>query len=235
LHYTQARINTTEWNWKGAERKYKRAIELNPNLASVYGGYAFFLSTQGRHQEAIAFIKKKRELDPLAKHIYPDTAIIYLFARKYDLAEEEYKNGLELNPESMGILNGLGFMAAARRDYPKAIVYFQKALAALGGKHTGTACYLVFALARSGKPGAARGMLKEIESGGQYTSPAELAIAYIGLGENDRAIGLLENGYRDHDSQMQFLGVEPHYDDLRGDPRFADLMKRVGLSPDNYR
>ena len=129
----------------------------------------------------------------------------------------------------------MGFMAAARRDYPKAIDYFQRTLKAVGGKHTGVKCYLGFAFARSGKLNEARAILKDLETGEEYVSPVELAMLYIGLGENDKAIASLEKGYAEHDSQMQFLGVEPHFDDLRGDSRFVDLMKRVGLSPENYR
>ncbi len=234
VHYTLARIKTTEWNWSEAEREYKRAIELNPNLASVYGAYAFFLSTQGRHEEAITFIKKTRELDPLRQHIYPDTGIIYYFARQYELAEVQYENGRELNPKNVGILYGFGFMAAARRDYKEAINYYKKVLKVLGGKHTGVKCYLGFAFAKTGQMREAGAILKDLETGREYVSPVELSMLYIGLGENDKAIASLEKGYAEHDSQLQFLGVEPHFDGLRKDPRFIELMKRVGLSPENY-
>lgn len=235
VHDTLANLKRDEWDWSGSEWEYKRAIELNPNLASQQFSYAFFLSTQGRHEEAISFLQKARELDPLRRNIYQDIGIIYYFARRYELAKEQYEIALELNANPSGIFYGLGFTNAAKGNYSEAIDYYRKALRILGGKHTGVKCYLGFALAKSGKINEAKALLKELETGKEYVSPVELAMLYAGLEDRDKAISALERGYSEHDSQMQFLGVEPHFDSLRSDSRFVGLIKRVGLSPENYK
>lgn len=228
VHLMLAGIKRSEWDWKDAEREYKRALEINPNLAKVYFSYAFFLSTQGKHDEAIFNIKRARELDPLKPHINIDIAYIYYFARKYDLANEQYEIGRELNPNYGGTYYGLGFIHAAKGDFDEAIINYKKTDKILGG-HTGVKSYLGFALAKVGKINEAKVILKDLESGENYISPVELAILYVGLNEREKAIKELEKAYKAHDSQMQYLGIEPHFDSLRSDKRFTELMKRVDL------
>lgn len=235
VHRTLARIKGAEWDWSGAERNYKRALELNPNLASVHFSYAFFLSTQGRHKEAIEFAERARELDPLKRNLYSDIGIIYYFARQYDKANEQYETGLELTPSYTGTLYGLGFINFQKGNIPQAIKYYRETIEKLGGNHTGVKCYLGFALAKMGKISEAKELLKELETTNEYVSQVELAALYVGLNENDKAIESLEKAYSARDSQMGFLGVEPHFDSLRKDSRFIKLMERVGLPIKNYQ
>lgn len=228
VHLTLAGIEKAEWNWSKAELEYKLAIELNPNLAAVYFSYAFYLSTRQRHDEALAAIQKARELDPLKPHINTDIAYVYYFARQYELANEQYQISLELDPNYGGTYYGIGFVNAAQGKYSDAVVDYKKMLG-FDGDHTGVNCYLGFALAKSGKIREAQAILKQLETSKEYVSPVELAILYIGLGEREKAISSLERAYNEHDSQMQFLKVEPHFDSLRNEPRFQDLLRRVGL------
>ena len=233
VHMTLAGIKKTEWDWAGIEREYKRALELNPNLAVDYLTYAFYLSTQGRHKEAMSFIKKGRELDPLRLNVYADLGLIYYFGRQYDLANEQYQIGLELNPNHIGILYALASLNSARGYYDESLNYYQR-VSKLLPNHTGIKCYYGYILAKTGKTAEANAILKDLQTGKEYVSPVELAVLYVGLKDYDKAISTLERAYSERDSQMQFLGIDPHFDDIRSDPRFVDLMNRVGLSPKNY-
>lgn len=228
-HLAMAGIKQVDWDWSGAEREYKRAIELNPNLAAVHFRYAFYLSTQGRHEQAIAEIKRARELDPLKQGINLDIGYIFYFARRYDLAIEQYEIGLELAPAFGPAHYGRGFMYAARGQYADAITEYKEMLR-LNGDHTGVKCYLGYALAKTGQTREAQAILKQLQTSKDYVSPVELAVLYVGLGERENALSALERAYAAHDSQMQYLGIEPHFDGLRSDPRFADLMQKVGLT-----
>ena len=99
----------------------------------------------------------------------------------------------------------------------------------LQGDSSSTQCYLGYALAQAGQRRAAEAILKQLETSKEYVSPAELALLYVGLGETEKALSALERAYAVHDLQMQYLGIDPHYDGLRSDPRFTDLLRRVGL------
>ncbi len=223
-----ARIKQLAWDWVGAEREYKHAIELNPNLAAAHFRYAFFLGTMGRNEEAINQIKQARDLDPLKPHINLDIAYIYYFARQYDSAFEQYQIGEELDPDFSATYYGKGFVCAARGQYVEAIKNY-KEMIKLNGAHTGVDCYLGFALAKAGRTSEARTMLNKLQTGKEYVSPFELAVLYVGLDDRDKAFFSLERAYVAQDAQMRYLGVEPHFDGLRSDPRFADLLQRVGL------
>jgi hypothetical protein len=120
-------------------------------------------------------------------------------------------------------------------NYSEALANFQRTQNLLGGKHTGVKCYFGLTLAKTGKTGDARRILFGLENGKDYVSPVELAVLYLGLGEGKKALASLEKGYEEKDAQMSFLGVEPHFDSIRTEPRFIELMKKVGLSPENYQ
>jgi len=124
----------------------------------------------------------------------------------------------------------LGYTHAGQGNYEQAVADYKNALKA-DGDDTSTPCYLAYAYAKMGQRQAAQSWLKKMETTKNYVSPAELAIAYIGLDDREKALELLEKSYAAHDSQLQWLAVEPHYDSLRSDPRFQDLLRRVGLTP----
>jgi tetratricopeptide (TPR) repeat protein len=229
-HIAMATIHRADWNWSGAELEYKRAIELKPNLASAHFGYAYYLSTVGRNEEAISEIKKSRDLDPLKPLIYNSIANVYYFARQYDLALEQIKIAEELNPNPKHIYYNRAFNNAVRGQYGEAIINYKEAIRN-GADGSGEYCYFGFALAKAGRMDEARAVLKKLETGKEYVSPVELSMIYIGLGEYDNAVSKLEQGYSERDSQIQYLLAEPHFDGLRTDLRFQDLIRRVGLIP----
>ena len=227
-HLSMAGIKRAAWNWTEAEQEYKRAIESSPNSAAVHFSYAFFLSTQQRHDQAIAAIRRARELDPLKRGININVGYVLYFARKYDEAIEQYQIGLELDPTFGPAHYGRGFVHAAQGQYHAAIKEYREMIR-LNGDHTGVGCYLGFALAKNGQRREAEASLKRLETGKEYVSQFELAILYAGLGEHDRAFSALERAYAGQDSQMQYLNIEPHFDELRADARFASLRQRVSL------
>ena len=228
IHSTLASIKKDAWDWAGAEREYQRAIELNPNLAAERSGYAYFLSTQKRHEQALTEINKARELDPLAVSYRANIGHILYFAHQYDQSIEQLKQTIELdrNYEYSHVV--LGYVYAASGRYAEALAEYQET-SRLGGETTSLQCYIGYALAKSGQQPAAEAILKRLETSKEYVSPAELAILYDGLGHTEKALSALEQAYTAHDVQMQFLTADPHYDGLHAEPRFVNLLQKVGL------
>lgn len=228
VHLASATIKQFAWDWTAAENEFKKAIELNANLASVHFGYALFLSTQGRHEQALVEIKQARDLDPLKKGINLNIAYVLYFAQRYDEALEQYSNGIDLVPEYGGAYYGRGLARTAIGNYAEAISDF-KEMIRLNGDHAGVNCYLGYALARAGRITESRAILQRLETGREYVSPVELAILYVGLGEKDKALAALERAFAERDSQMQYLTIEPNFNEIRSEPRFTELVRKVGL------
>jgi tetratricopeptide (TPR) repeat protein len=150
------------------------------------------------------------------------------FARRYDEAIQQLQNVIKLEPDNSFAHVFLGYTYAAKGMYPQAITEYQRQIS-LDGETTSTLCYLGYALAQSGKRSEAQAILDKLKSTKEYVSPAELAVLYNGLGDKVGALASLERAYEAHDLQMQYLKVDPHYDSLRSDSRFQDLIRRVGL------
>jgi tetratricopeptide (TPR) repeat protein len=124
----------------------------------------------------------------------------------------------------------LGYTYAAKGMYPQAIAEYQK-VRSIDGETTTHQIYLGYALAESGKRGEAQAIFNKLKTTKEYLSPAELAVLYVGLGNQEGAIASLEKAYAAHDQQMTFLKVDPPLDSLRSDPRFVELLRKVGLPP----
>jgi tetratricopeptide (TPR) repeat protein len=176
----------------------------------------------------LAEARLARELDPLSPGINLRIGAALLNGREYDQAIEQLKNTLELNRNFINTHLWLGYAYAAKGQYAEAIAEYKEAVN-LGEDSTSTPIYLGYALAMSGKRSEALAIRNEMQKTKKYVSPAELAVLYAGLGEKEQALAALERAYTAHDLQLQSLKVEPHYDSLRSDPRFADLVRRVGL------
>jgi serine/threonine-protein kinase len=227
-HVSQAVLLTSDWDWSGAERELKRAFELNPNLADAHIRYAVLLSELGRHEESIASAKRAQELDPLDLVARTREGVSLYVARRYDEAIRAFDGVLKLAPDNDAALIFRAYTYDGKGMYKEAITEYQKLVSA-GDKGSGTQCYLGYALTQVGKRSEAQGILEKLKTTKDYVSPAELAILYVGLGDKENAIQSLQKAYEAHDLQLQFLKTEPHYDSLRSDPRFVDLMKKVGL------
>ena len=227
-HVALGMIKHDEWDWAGAEREFKRAIELNSNLAEAHFRYAQYLAPMGRQTEGLAEIKRAQELDPLRIPLRGQEAANLYFARRYDEALQQLQNLLKMDPDQSVSRAYLGYTYAAKGMYPQAIEEYQKVIT-IEGETTSTLCYLGNALAMSGKRSESQAILNKLKVTKEYVSPAELAVLYVGLGDNEGALFSLEKAYAAHDLQIGLLKVDPNLDGLRSDPRFQDLMRKVGL------
>jgi serine/threonine protein kinase/Tfp pilus assembly protein PilF len=227
-HYAMAYIEQDGWNWAGAEQEFKRAIELSPSTAAAHSEYAQFLSVMGRHDQAISEIKRARELDPLYIPWNVKLGYLYYFARQYSQAVEQLKKTLEMDKNYGNTHTTLGYTYNAMGQYKEAIAELEESLR-LKGDNTSDQCFLGYALAKAGRRNEAEAILKRLKTTKEYVSPPELAIFYVGLGEKELALSALERAYAAHDPQMQFLGGAPEYDAVRSEPRFQELIRKVGL------
>jgi TolB-like protein/DNA-binding winged helix-turn-helix (wHTH) protein/Flp pilus assembly protein TadD len=226
-HASLAVIKRQAWDWTGAEKEFKRAIELNPNLAWAHGAYGISLARMGRYSEALTENKRAQELDPLSPLFKELEVGILRFARRYDEALQRMQALIKTHPEYTA-RGERAYIYAGKGMYAEAVADYQENMR-VDGENTSDEIYLGYAYAMSGKRDQALAILKKLKTTSDYVSPAELAILFIGLGDNDRAFQSLERAYLAHDLQMQFLKVDAHYDLIRSDQRFIDLMRRVGL------
>jgi serine/threonine protein kinase/Tfp pilus assembly protein PilF len=227
-----------DWDFPGAEREFRHAIELNPNYAIAHQWYATLLSDMGRHPEAIAEIERAIQLDPLSVNVNTAAAMVFYFARQFDRAEKQAKSALELDPNFYPAHSWLASVYRATKGY-EASFQEQEKVASLSGNEEMRS--RIAALRRAYSAGGAKEMYREQVKQLQKTGtspflpteagPAQwgLAIAYAHLGENDRAFEQLEQRYRGRGFEMLTLKNHPDLDPLRSDPRFRDLVRRVGL------
>ena len=220
-----------EWDWPGAEREYKRALELNPNYATAHQEYANYLEGVARLDEAIAERKRAAELDPLIPFTVADVGYPFYYARQHDQAIEHFRRGLELDPNFFWGYLWIGQAYIEKRMYNEAIAEIEKAIA-LSADNTRTIATLGYAYGVSGKRGEAQKVLDQLKQRSEqsYVSPYFIALVYTGLGDKDQAFEWLEKAYNERHPYLAFFKVEPVFDTLRSDPRFADLLRRIGLS-----
>jgi tetratricopeptide (TPR) repeat protein len=217
-----------DWDWQGTEAEYKRAIQLNPNLAGSYVRYAYFLQAMGRHTEALAAAHRAVELDPLSASNISDEGRILYRARQYENAVARYQRALELDP---GYLPALGRIAEAYEQlgkFDEALAYAERLQQTASDRRLGLRP-LARIYARMGKRRKAVEVLRSIEKNG--TSGGDefaLAAIYSALGDRDHAIAALEKGVQKR-SLLPFVFVDPQLDPLRSDPRFQQLLRSAGL------
>ena len=219
-----------DWDWQGAETEFKRAIEISPNDADVRQYYSYHLSAMGRFDEALAQMKQALELDPLSLDKNAGIGEIYYFRRNYDEALEQYRRALEMDSGSGFLQWAIGNVYARKGMYGEAIAAYEKSIP-LSGDSPDEPASLANVLALSGKHQEARTILLDLEqrSSKQYISPAALAVIYSALGDKQQAFALLEKAYQRRDMLLVLLKTDPMFDGMRDDPRFADLVRRVGL------
>ncbi|HXI90002.1 MAG TPA: winged helix-turn-helix domain-containing protein, partial [Blastocatellia bacterium] len=219
-----------DWDWSGAEREFKRAIELNAGDSEAHGEYGFYLAFMGQFDEAIAEMRRSQELDPVSLVRITGVAQVLLIARRYDESIEQCRKALEMDP-NLGFAHWLLGCAYLWKGMPEpAIQALQKSIP-LSGDSPDEPASLGLAYALSGKSGEARKILEELtqRSKRKYLSSSVIAVLHAALGERDQAFALLDKAYDERDTLLLLLKVEPMFDPLRSDPRFADLMRRVGF------
>lgn len=222
-------VQSYDWDWSTAEKEFRRAIELNPNYATAHHWYAENLMWRGRFDEALQESERARQLDPLSLIIAADNGAILFFSRRYDRAIEKWRSVLELDP-----------------DFPRAHLIraayvekgmFAEALADVELERPRVDApwywvYLAYIYGRSGQEiQAERALNRLLElNRRQAVDPKFIADAYAGLGDKDQSLAWLEKAYAQHSNELVTLKVNPAYDFLRGDARFENLMRGIGLS-----
>jgi tetratricopeptide (TPR) repeat protein len=224
-------------DWTSAEKELRRAVELEPNNPYAHFFYSnSFLSPTGRHQEAIAEMKKAMELDPLSTRIQSFAGRTYIYARHYDEAIAQFQRVNQLDPNFALNHARLSHLYAMLEKFEEAITEEAKARSLSGEAAEGIA-EKIDRLSKASRTYGAQGYWKtelELSRKAQnppeaYTSPLGLAIIYSHLGNREDAFANLETAYHQRDEEITNLAVEPQFDPLRSDPRFGDLEKRIGI------
>jgi TolB-like protein/tetratricopeptide (TPR) repeat protein len=219
-----------DWDWAEAETNFKRAIEYNPNSALCRFYYAHLLSNMGRHEEAIPEVRRVINLDPLSLVINSVCAQMFYHAREYDHAIEQARKVVEIDPDFWIARTLIGRIYAEKGMYGEAIAELQKGVQLSGGS-TESYTQLGYAYAISGNRAQAEKVIDQLErlSRDRYVPLNNIARIYVGLGEKDRALDLLEKAVSDRETGLTYLKVVPQWDTIREMPRFKDLMRRIGF------
>lgn len=218
-----------DWDWQASEKHYLRALELDANSAEGRFSYAHLLSNAGRHEHALAEIRRSRELDPLSLVTNALEGQILFFAGKYDEALDHLQKTIDLDSNFWLSHLFISRVYSEKGMHAEAIAAAKKA-GELSGNSQSDA-YRAYALVKAGKTDEARVVLNDLLklSAERYVPPYNFAIVYNALGESEKALDWLEKGYEQKDVRMVFLKVEPKWNNLRSEPRFLDLMKRMRL------
>jgi serine/threonine protein kinase/Tfp pilus assembly protein PilF len=220
-------------DWATSEKEHKRALELNPGYAVEHIWYSHYLLPAGRTEESLAESLRAVELDPLGLILQTHLGWHYLYTRQYDHAIEQLRKTLELDPNFILAHLFLGQAYEEKRMYLQAIAEFEKAISLSEGNPVHLAA-LGHAYAISGKPAEAEKVLGQLKklSARRYVPSYEIAVVYAGLSENDEALAWLQKAYQLRDSSWLIdVKLDPRFDHLHTDPRFQDLLRRIGLSP----
>lgn len=226
-HAILGTIYRSNWEWAAEERAFEQALRLSTNAARVHHSAAYFYAVRGRMDEALAQIKRARELDPLNLALSADVAHLLYYARRPDEAIAQCRRTLELEPQFESARTHLLLAQLQKGEYQTVITSAQAAL------HQGEPkeFILAYAYAASGQNAAARQVLEAVRQRADKSpfSPVLFAQGYAGLGDRERAFAWLEQAYRQRAPLLVSFKVDPLFDPLRADPRYAELLRRVGL------
>jgi TolB-like protein/Tfp pilus assembly protein PilF len=216
-----------DWNWQEAEKNFRRAVNDNPGEAFPHAWYGNYLSDTGRSGEAIRELERARQLDPLSVEVNYLLGMAHLCARHFDLAREQLRETLKLDPSSYFVMWITGQIYESKGDFPEALRWYTKAyqlednpllLAQMGGLH-----------ARMGKKHEARNILEQLQrrSIHQHVPLDAFGVLYFHLGEKDKAFAFLNKALDEHAEDILQYRVAPWIDPLRSDPRFQQILRRV--------
>jgi serine/threonine-protein kinase len=232
-HVALARASQQEWAWAGAEREYRRAIELNPSYARARMWYAMYLYGIRRFEQAVEEAKRAQQLDPGSPFVNTWAGAAYIFAGRTQEGMASLQKALELDPRytDANLVRARTYIAASA--YRAAIAELQGAVTLsqdpllLGA--------LAHAYARAGQREQGLKLVAELErmdrEADEFVAPFGLVYAYAGFGQNDQAFALIERDFAMRTHRMTWLDVDPLLEPLRSDPRFGDLVRRMGLPP----
>jgi eukaryotic-like serine/threonine-protein kinase len=223
-------LTNYDWDWPNAEKEFKRAIELNPRYAIAHHWHSDLLAAMGKLDESLNEEKRAQELDPLSLIINTWLGWRLSFLQRYDQAIDQYRKALALDPTFVPAHWQLGLAYEQKAMYAQAIAEFQTAMSLSGRSPLYTAS-LAHAYAVVGNRGEVGKLLDELNevSKRRYVASYQLAVVYAGLGEKDNTFKQLENAYAERSGSLIYLNLDPRLKNLHSDPRFADLVRRIGL------
>jgi serine/threonine protein kinase/Tfp pilus assembly protein PilF len=229
---TLASIHIDEWEWPEAEKAFRRSLELNPGYAVAHGWYAECLDFTGRTREALAEARRAYELDPLSPHAAMVLGSFLYDDRQYDRAIEQQRRTLELNPDSGMAYVHIALAMFMQRRFAEGLVELDNAEARMKGSPTVMALR-GYAYARTGKRAEALEILRRTLASppSPYATALDLPALYVGLGDPDRAFEALNRSCDVRQRLIQEVKVDPLFDPLRSDPRYAALLRRLNLTP----
>jgi tetratricopeptide (TPR) repeat protein len=219
-------LHRFHWDWRGAETEFRKALDVNPGDAPAHRAYARFLTLLGRHGEATAQREIARVLDPKIAEAYLDEP--RRSSQDFDRNIAAFRKNLEKNPTTR-VYFQLGSALVMDGQFAEGIKLLE---ASKPERHARYLAYLGYAYAASGDKNKGREMLDEIRrrSAKQYVSAFSLALLHAGLGENEAAMKQLENAYDEHAFELAQLNITPAFDPLRGEPRFQELVRKLGFT-----
>jgi len=223
---------TYQWDWEGAEREFKRAIELNPNYPTTHHWYCICLRGQGKFEEALSEIKRAQALDPLSLIITTNVGEVLFYMQRYDLAKEQFNKVLELDPNFALAHLELGAWYAHQGKFDDALNEMQKVRQIVGANNPYGMGHLGYIEARAGKKEKAIETLHQLleftKKG--YSLSVQIAYVYAGLDNKDKAFEWLGKGYNEQNTYMRDLMTAFLWEDLRSDPRYTALLQKIGLA-----
>ncbi|HEX5707314.1 MAG TPA: winged helix-turn-helix domain-containing protein [Pyrinomonadaceae bacterium] len=217
------------WEHERAEVSLQRAIELNPNNANAHSRYAQLLVSRERFDEALREVRLAQELDPLSPMANTALAGPLFYSRQFERAAEQYRKVLEMEPDFIPALFCLGASLAHGGEFDEAVAATRRA-AELSGEHPLIVAALAGVLAQAGRREEALAKLEQLTSDGRAAAlPYSLATVYARLGDRERALACIERAFEERNTHLNDLNIDPEFDTVRDDPRFRDLVARVGL------
>jgi len=232
-HMMMAVLQTSDYNWKGAEREFRRALELDPESEDVWLNYDwYYLVPMRRLDEAVAASRRLLELDPLSPFLQWRLGYRYHLTRQWDRTIDQCRNALELDPHYFPAHVTLGFSYIQTGKTDEAIREIET-LAQIVGHIPIALGWLGWAYALTGRIGEARKLLEELQDLAQktYVLPSSFAVIYFGLGEIDRGFDWLEKAVDERDGWILHIHVHPAFDPLRSHPRYPALLRKMNLEP----
>jgi TolB-like protein/Tfp pilus assembly protein PilF len=228
-HIVLANLQQEQWHWAAAEAEYRRALELSPNNADAHVGLASWLMCHGRTDEALAWARRGRELDPVTVSGAYIGWTLFL-SHRYDEAIRELRSALAVQPDDTDALLYLGFALVANNQPQDAIPALEKSISISKGSPAAIGV-LIRAYSHAGRRADALRLLGELQKRKKagYVPAAAFVNGYLGLGDNDQSFAWLERAFQEQSNILLSLKVHPFFDPIRGDPRFADLIRRTGL------
>lgn len=229
-HGSLAHVRLHDWDWEGLDRDFLRAIELHPAQPIVYYWYGEFLMSMGRPEEAIAMTRRAQQADPVSPVIAASLAMILYLARKYDEAVKVLQRAHEIDPDHFLPHLRMGLVRLQQRSYAEAIRELQTA-ARLANHSTETLAALGTGYAMAGMTGEAHQIVEQLQASQSehYVLPYNIAKIYAASCDQDRTFEWLERAYQEGNPDLIELNSEPVFDGLRDEPKFSELMRRIGF------